>query len=64
LVAGVLLVQESGGTVADAEGRPFIFNQAIPRFRGVIAVSATAGTELRPFLQTHADRARLRTIRS
>ena len=63
LAAGVLLVQESGGTVADAEGRPFIFNQATPRFRGVIAVSATAGAELRPFLQTHADRARLKTKR-
>jgi myo-inositol-1(or 4)-monophosphatase len=63
LVAGVLLVQESGGTVADAEGRPFLFNQATPRFRGVIAVSATAGAELRPFLQTHADRARLKQNR-
>ena len=45
LVAGVLFVQESGGTIADAEGRPFVFNQATPRFRGVIAVSATAGAE-------------------
>jgi myo-inositol-1(or 4)-monophosphatase len=60
VAAGVLLVQESGGTVADAEGRPFTFNQATPRFRGVIAVAATAGGELRPFLQTHADRARLK----
>ncbi len=64
LAAGVLLVQESGGTVADAEGRPFAFNQATPRFRGVIAVSATAGPELRPLLQTHADRARLKKKRS
>jgi myo-inositol-1(or 4)-monophosphatase len=63
LAAGVLLVQESGGTVADAEGCPFIFNQATPRFRGVIAVSATAGTELRPFLQTHANLARLKKKR-
>ncbi|HKR80337.1 MAG TPA: 3'(2'),5'-bisphosphate nucleotidase CysQ [Nitrospira sp.] len=63
LAAGVLLVQESGGTVADAEGRPFTFNQAIPRFRGVIAVAATAGNDLRPFLQTHADRARLKKKR-
>ena len=63
LAAGVLLVQESGGTVADAEGRPFTFNQATPRFRGVIAVAATAGKDLRPFLQTHADRARLKKKR-
>ena len=64
LAAGVLLVQESGGTVADAEGRPFTFNQATPRFRGVIAVAATAEENLRPFLQAHADRARLRKKRS
>lgn len=63
MAAGVLLIQESGGTVADPEGRPFVFNQATPRFRGVIAVSATAGNELRPFLQTHADRARGRKKR-
>ena len=64
LAAGVLLVQESGGTIADGEGRPFVFNQAVPRFRGVIAVSATASEDLRPFLQTHADRARLKKKRS
>ncbi len=58
LAAGVLLIEESGGTVADAEGRAFTFNQPSPRFRGVIAVAATAGGELRPLLQTHADRAR------
>ena len=63
LAAGVLLVQESGGTVADPEGRPFTFNQATPRFRGVIAVSATAPTDLHPFLQTHADRARTKKKR-
>jgi myo-inositol-1(or 4)-monophosphatase len=64
LAAGVLLVQESGGTIADAEGRPFAFNQPTPRFRGVIAVAATAGDDLRPLLQTHADRARLKKKRS
>ncbi|HKT34051.1 MAG TPA: 3'(2'),5'-bisphosphate nucleotidase CysQ [Nitrospira sp.] len=63
LAAGVLLVQESGGTITDGEGRPFTFNQSTPRFRGVIAVSATAGADLRPFLQTHADRARLKKKR-
>lgn len=63
LAAGVLLVQESGGSVADAEGRPFTFNQPIPRFRGVIAVAATAPTALHPLLQTHADRARTKKKR-
>ena len=64
LAAGVLLIQESGGTVADAEGRPFIFNQPTPRFCGVIAVAATAPDNLRSLLQTHADQARTRKPRS
>jgi myo-inositol-1(or 4)-monophosphatase len=58
LAAGVLLLQESGGTIADAEGRAFIFNQPTPRFRGVIAVAATAREDLRQLLQAHADRVR------
>jgi myo-inositol-1(or 4)-monophosphatase len=61
LAAGVLLITESGGTVTDAEGDTFTFNQPTPRFRGVIAVAATAGEGLRPLLQTHADRARANT---
>lgn len=64
LAAGVLLVKESGGTVADAEGHPFTFNQPLPRFRGVIAVAAAAADTLRPFLQTQADRARMKKRRS
>jgi len=64
LAAGVLLITESGGTVADAEGSAFTFNQPTPRFRGVIAVAATAGEHLRPLLQTHADRARAKKIKS
>jgi myo-inositol-1(or 4)-monophosphatase len=58
IAAGVLLIQESGGTIADPEGRPFTFNQVRPRFRGVIAVSATADGGLRPALQAHAERAK------
>lgn len=57
LAAGVLLVEESGGRVADAEGRPFLFNQPSPRFQGVIAVSAGASHKLHPLLQLHATRA-------
>jgi myo-inositol-1(or 4)-monophosphatase len=64
LAAGVLLIQESGGTVTDAEGRALTFNQPTPRFRGVIAVAATAREDLRPILQTHADRARKKKQRS
>ncbi len=58
LAAGVLLIEEGGGSVSDGEGKPFTFNQPNPRFRGVIAVSATAGQDVRPLLQQHADRAR------
>ena len=64
LAAGVLLIEESGGAVADAQGQPFTFNQEVPLFHGVIAVSATAGRELRPLLQAHADRARTKSTRS
>jgi myo-inositol-1(or 4)-monophosphatase len=64
LAAGVLLIEESGGAVADAQGRPFTFNQEVPRFHGVIAVAATAGRELRPMLQAHADQARTKRTRS
>lgn len=58
LAAGVLLIRESGGTIADAAGHPFTFNHEIPRFRGVIAVSAGADATLRPLLQAQADEAR------
>ncbi|WP_455389746.1 3'(2'),5'-bisphosphate nucleotidase CysQ [Petrachloros mirabilis] len=58
LAAGVLLIEESGGAIADAAGNPFVFNQEKPRFDGVIAVAAKAGKDLRQLLQTHADQAR------
>jgi myo-inositol-1(or 4)-monophosphatase len=58
LAAGVLLIEESGGAICDAAGKSFVFNQPTPRFRGVIAVAATADKDLRANLQTHAERAR------
>jgi myo-inositol-1(or 4)-monophosphatase len=57
LAAGVLLIEESGGTASDADGKPFVFNQPTPRFRGVIAVAATAGKDLWAMLQTNAEQA-------
>jgi myo-inositol-1(or 4)-monophosphatase len=57
LAAGVLLIEESGGFICDAAGNPFVFNQPIPRFHGVIAVAATSKKELRANIQTHAARA-------
>jgi myo-inositol-1(or 4)-monophosphatase len=59
LAAGVLLIEESGGFICDAVGNPFVFNQPIPRFHGVIAVAATSKKELRANLQTHAAQASL-----
>jgi len=58
LAAGVLLIEESGGAISDAEGKPFAFNQPIPRFRGVIAVAATSDKDLGANLQAHAAQAR------
>lgn len=58
LAAGVLLIEESGGTISDAAGKPFVFNRPTPRLRGVIAVSSTADKDLRATLQTHAEEAR------
>jgi myo-inositol-1(or 4)-monophosphatase len=61
LAAGVLLIEESGGTVCDMDGKPFVFNQPTPRFLGVIAVAATADRELRATLQIHAEHAGARS---
>jgi myo-inositol-1(or 4)-monophosphatase len=58
VAAGVLLIEESGGTVSDGAGAPFVFNQPMPKFRGVISVAATANKDLRARLQTHAEQAR------
>jgi myo-inositol-1(or 4)-monophosphatase len=57
LAAGVLLIEESGGAISDAAGKPFVFNQPTPRFHGVIAVAATADKDLHANLQTHAEHA-------
>ena len=63
LAAGVLLIEESGGTISDAAGKPFVFNQPTPRLHGVIAVTATADKNLRANLQLHADHARSQSAR-
>jgi myo-inositol-1(or 4)-monophosphatase len=57
LAAGVLLVEEGGGTIHDAAGKPFSFNQATPKFRGVIASAAAANPDLHPLLQQQAEQA-------
>jgi myo-inositol-1(or 4)-monophosphatase len=57
LAAGVLLIEEGGGTISDGAGKPFVFNQPTPMFRGVIAVAATAEKGLQAKLQAHAEQA-------
>jgi len=57
LAAGVLLIEEAGGTVCDMDGTPFVFNRPTPRFLGVIAVASTADQSLRAKLLTHAEHA-------
>jgi len=59
VAAGVLLIEESGGTISNGAGKPFIFNQPTPRFHGVIAVAANAHQDMRAKLQTHAEHASL-----
>jgi myo-inositol-1(or 4)-monophosphatase len=63
LAAGVLLIEESGGTISDAAGKPFAFNQPTPRLHGVIAVAAMADKDLRISLQSHAEHARMQSER-
>jgi myo-inositol-1(or 4)-monophosphatase len=55
LAAGALLIEESGGVIYDAAGKPVVFNQPIPRFHGVIAVAATADKHLHVDLRAHAE---------
>lgn len=57
LAAGVLLIEEGGGVIDDAAGKPFVFNQPTPRFRGVVAVSAQADPQLHRTLRTQVAQA-------
>jgi len=44
ICAGVLMVQEAGGTVVDGSGATMIFNREMPKHRGVVAaVGSLAG---------------------
>ena len=63
VAAGVLLIEESGGTISDGTGKPFAFNRPIPKFQGVISVSATADKDLSAKLHTHAEQALSQTER-
>ncbi|MBA5866783.1 MAG: 3'(2'),5'-bisphosphate nucleotidase CysQ [Nitrospira sp. CR1.3] len=57
IAAGVLLIQEAGGTITDADGNPFRFNRPKPVFRGVVAVAATTDRQMHRLLQAHVGKA-------
>ncbi|HEX5006114.1 MAG TPA: 3'(2'),5'-bisphosphate nucleotidase CysQ, partial [Hyphomonadaceae bacterium] len=40
IAAAALIVEEAGGVVANGEGAPFVFNQAVTRHPGVVAAGA------------------------
>lgn len=42
VAAAALLIHEAGGSITDAAGQPFRFNQPTPTFQGTIAVSSAA----------------------
>jgi myo-inositol-1(or 4)-monophosphatase len=41
ICAGVLMVEEAGGTVVDGEGKMMNFNRELPKHRGVVAANAS-----------------------
>lgn len=47
VAAGALLIEESGGEICDGSGRALSFNQAQPRYQGMIATSAWCPEPLR-----------------
>jgi myo-inositol-1(or 4)-monophosphatase len=52
LAASVLLIEESGGSMTDGAGQAFRFNQATPRFRGVIALTRSPDQKLQTLLRS------------
>jgi myo-inositol-1(or 4)-monophosphatase len=57
LAASLLLIEESGGSMTDGAGFPLRFNQARPRFHGVIALGRSADQELQMLLRSQTVRA-------
>jgi myo-inositol-1(or 4)-monophosphatase len=46
VAAGVLLIDEAGGTITDGSGQELIFNRPTPRYRGIIATSPSCPASL------------------
>jgi myo-inositol-1(or 4)-monophosphatase len=52
IAAGVLLVEEAGGSAVDKDGHVFFFNQATTSVRGVVGAAATAMDEMQMLVRT------------
>jgi myo-inositol-1(or 4)-monophosphatase len=63
LAASVLLIEEAGGTVEDADRNPLVFNQPVPQFEGLFALSGTIDSQLYALLRTHVVRPTTRAPR-
>ncbi len=50
VAAATVLIQEAGGWITNGAGAPFSFNQAVPQFRGTIAVSSEARKTCEPLV--------------
>jgi myo-inositol-1(or 4)-monophosphatase len=58
--AGALLVEEAGGIATDIFGDPLVFNQPLPRVRGIVAGAPPAHRRLLEQLRTLPVLARMR----
>jgi myo-inositol-1(or 4)-monophosphatase len=52
LAAGVLLIQEAGGTAVDGAGKPFRFNQPRPSMQGTVAVAPGSAGRVNDLVRT------------
>ncbi len=57
LAAGVLLIEEAGGIVEDADHHPLTFNRPVPQFTGLLALAGATEPHLQPLLRSHVARA-------
>lgn len=51
IAAGVLLVEEAGGTVVDSRGAALVFNKPSPAVRGIIAGHPDAGKRIQAMIE-------------
>ena len=52
IAAGILLVEEAGGTIRDSKGKPLTLNQPTPKIPGVLAAKHGASSAVEHLLAT------------